>query len=170
MMKGMSVPNQRLSSENPDLLLQRASDQWEKGNLKTAFRLSLKGALLGESSCQLNVGTFYESGRGVKRDRDQALFRYRRAYRRGESSGAHNIGNLLLKENKSRQAIQWFEKAIGLGDASSNLDIAKIHLQAGEITKAVPYLKKVLKAKSWEPFGGDREEARRLYVSKGASG
>src|SRR5882672_3256867 len=95
-------------------LFVRAAQQDEKGNFHSAFRLFLAGAKLGDKSCQLNVGNYYDDAKGVRRNRKAALYWYKRAYRRGMSSAANNIGILWRNEKNPKRALEWFQKAVHL--------------------------------------------------------
>src|ERR1700722_12763846 len=86
------------SQDELKILFQRADEQWEAGNLRSAFRLFLAAAEGGEPGCQVNIGTFYSEGLGVKKDIPSALYWYRRAYRRGIASAANNIGCVYRDE------------------------------------------------------------------------
>src|SRR5277367_3989594 len=66
-----------------DLLFERASEQQEAGNLLSAFRLFLAAAKAGDVGAQLVLGNFYSDGTGIRRNRKQALYWYKRAYRKG---------------------------------------------------------------------------------------
>ena len=144
-----------------DRLFQRADQQWEQGNLRSAFRLFLAAAKGGDPGCQTNLGTFYTSGIGVKPNRDRGLYWYRRAYRQGCGGAAANIGDVFRKENKPKQAMAWFERAVKLGFEDSKLDIAKIYLANNDNKQAVRYLKQVQKAGP-HIAEASREEARNL--------
>jgi TPR repeat protein len=53
----------------------------------------------------LNLGYFYDRGLGVRRSEAKALYWYRRAYRRGDASGANNIGTIYRERGDLRQAV-----------------------------------------------------------------
>jgi len=143
-------------------LFERADKQWSAGKLKSAFRLFLAAAKGGDFACQLNLGTFYCDGIGVKPNRKLALYWYRRAYRQGYGPAAHCIGILFRDEGKPRRAIAWLERAAKLGDGDAKLDIAKIYLGADDRTKAIPHLRQVFRAKPHEASEASREEAEGL--------
>jgi len=130
-----------------DILFQRADKAWEAGDLRSAFRLFFRAAKAGDIGCQVNLGTFYCDGLGVKPNRVKALFWYRRAYRRGSAAAATNISNLYFHESRWNHQFAWLERAISLGDIDANLDIAKIYLKRGEGKKAIRHLRRVVKAK-----------------------
>ena len=103
------------------------------------------GAKAGDRSMQLNLGYFYDTGRGVRRDRERAMYWYRRAYRRGDASAANNIGTIYRDEKRWVLALRWFGRAVDLGDPEANLAIAKILMSQGEPrTRVRGHLKKVL--------------------------
>lgn len=45
-------------ASNLDFLFERASNQWDQGNLLSAYRLFLAGAKAGDAGCQVNLGNF----------------------------------------------------------------------------------------------------------------
>jgi TPR repeat protein len=70
--------NQRIVEsgfENPIQMIffVRAGKQADNGNLKSAFRLFLAAAKAGDSSCQINLGNFYDEGTGIRRNRSAAM-------------------------------------------------------------------------------------------------
>lgn len=139
----------------------RADRRDEAGDYRSAFKLFLAGAKLGEGGCQLNVGNYYDDAKGVRRNRDAALYWYKRAYRKGIASAAHNIGILWRNERKHDRALQWFQKAVRMGDAEANLQIAKYYLLfGGESQKAVRHLERVRGSGTVTLAG--REEAAKL--------
>ncbi len=143
-----------------ELFIQAAKQQ-EKGKLRSAFRLYLAAAKAGDTGCQVNVGNFYDAGTGVRRDRTAALYWYKRAYRRGYSCAASNIGIMWRTENQPRRALKWFEKAVRLGDDEANLEIAKYYLRnEHNPLKAIGHLQKVCQSRCVTESGA--EEATRL--------
>ena len=142
-------------------LFVRATKQEENGDLRSAFRLYLAAAKAGETSCQVNLGNFYDAGTGVRRNRSAALYWYKRAYRRGVSCAASNIAVMWRNDKKYKQALEWFRKAVRLGDDEANLEIAKYYLR-NELNpnKAIHHLKKVCQSNCVTEAG--KEEATRL--------
>jgi TPR repeat protein len=133
-------------SQKPDAegLFIQAAKREERGELRLAFRLYLAAARAGDTSSQLNVGNFYDAGTGVRRNRLAALYWYKRAYRRGVSAAANNIGIMWRNEKKLERALEWFQKAVRLGDEEANLEIAKHYLlNRRNPGKAIRHLEKV---------------------------
>jgi TPR repeat protein len=139
----------------------RADRMSDRGQLRDAFRLFLAAARAGDKASQLNVGCFYDEGKGVRRNRSAALYWYKRAYRHGDASAAHNIGTIWRGENNPQRALSWFRRAVKLGSDDSNLEIAKHYLQNGrDLNRAILYLNKV--CHSNRVTEASAEEAMRL--------
>jgi TPR repeat protein len=146
-----------------DLLYRRAHAQWDQGNLRSAFCLFLLAAKKGDSGAQHCLGYFYDNGIGIKPNRMAALYWYRRSYRHGERIAASNIGIMFRDEKRTKQALEWFHRAITLGDADANLEVAKILFQQkGNESKAIPYLIQAIKASRFDITPAGKEEARGL--------
>jgi TPR repeat protein len=142
-------------------LYQEAEEAWQKGRLKSAFRLFLAAAKAGSDAARATDGFFHDDGIGVKADKDAALHWYRLAYRGGSDTAANNIGVIWRDKGKVDRALVWFRRAVRLGDGDANLQIAKIYLDVKpDPRKAVRYLKSACKAKFIT--GGSKDEARRL--------
>ena len=138
-------------------LFTRAANSEEKGDMRSAFRFYLAAAKSGDSGSQLNVGNLYDAGTGVRRSRDSALHWYKRAYRRGSVSAANNIGVLWRNEKKPKRALEWFRKAVRLGDDEANLEIAMHYLRnERNPVKAVPHLEKVCKSNCVTQAGAEK--------------
>jgi TPR repeat protein len=133
-------------SKAEDLFI-RACKHEDEGDLKSAFRLMSAAAKLGDIGAQLNVGNYYDSGQGVHRNRAAAMYWYKRAYRRGYSCAAHNVGIMWRNENQPRRALGWFKRAVDLGDDESHLEIGKHYLRnENNPAKAIVHFKRVIRA------------------------
>ncbi|MBZ5523621.1 MAG: sel1 repeat family protein [Acidobacteriia bacterium] len=151
---------QSQKSKASDLFL-RASKQWDRGELRSAFRLFMAAAKAGDRGAQVNVGYFYDRGVGVRKNRSEALYWYKRAYRRGDAGAANNIGTIWRDEKNARRALFWFQQAVSLGDDGSNLEIARHYLRIEHNpSKARDYLEKVCASNRVSEM--EAEEAKRL--------
>ena len=149
-----------------DCLFVRADKHADRGEMRSAFRLMLASVKLGNTGAQINVGNYYADGKGVRRSRSKALYWYKRAYRRGDSSAAHNIGILWRDEGKLQRALSWFHRAVHLGDDESNLDIGKHFLHNEKNPrKAIPYLNRVIQS-DWVTEAGAEEAANLVRAAK----
>jgi TPR repeat protein len=148
--------------DKAEALFIRADHEDEGGNLRTAFRLMLGAAKLGDIGAQVNVGNYYDAGKGVRRNRIAALYWYKRAYRRGYPTAAHNLGILWQREKEFKRALAWFHRSVELGDQESNLEIGKHYLHyENDPRKAISYLRKV-KPSRWITEASQEEAAKLL--------
>jgi len=120
----------------------------------------LAAAKLGDIGAQVSVGNYYDDGKVLRRNRSAALYWYKRAYRRGCSYAAHNIGVLWRNEKKLKRSLSWFFRAVKLGDAEANLEIGKYYLyNEDNPRKAVLYFERV-KPSRWVSQYGVEEAAK----------
>jgi TPR repeat protein len=160
MAQSQSHENRSVKANTEELFI-RAAKQEEKGKFRSAFLLYLAAAKSGDTSCQVNVGNFYDDGTGVRRNRKAALYWYKRAYRRGDACAANNIGVMWRNEKKLKRAVQWFKKSVRLGNEEANLEIAKYYLgHEHNQVKAIRHLEKVLRSNTVSEAG--MEEAMAL--------
>jgi TPR repeat protein len=150
-------------------LFTRADKEEERGNLRSAFRLMLSAAKLGDIGAQVNVGNYYDNARGVRRKRSAALYWYKRAYRRGDSGAANNIGVLWRNEKQFKRALGWFVRAVKLGDDEANLEIGKHYLyNEDDPRKAISYFQRVTPSE-WVSEAGVEEAKELTKEAKRAS-
>jgi TPR repeat protein len=137
-------PGRLPRKERNDALFKRADQHMDRGEYRAAFRLFLAAAGNGDQSSQLNVGYCYDTGKGVRQNVSAALYWYKRAYRRGDSSAAHSIGTVWRDRQKSNRALYWFRRAVKLGNEDSNLEIAKLYLRNSDNQRrALAYLERI---------------------------
>jgi len=131
-------------------LLLRAHKQWNDGKPRSAFRLILAAAKLGDPYGQQNLGYFYDVGIGVKPNRAAAMHWYMRAYRQGDCCSANNIGTIYRDEGDSTRALEWFERAVDLGDSGSGVlvGLPDAEIRAGGILED-RHAAKVHDVESW---------------------
>lgn len=146
----------------------RAHRQWECGKLRSAFRLFLAAAKRGELTAQVDLGYFYDTGIGMKPNRAAAMYWYARAYRKGEASAANNMGTVYRDEGKLTRAILWLQRAIEMGQIDSNLTIAEILIEKrGRFKDALPYLRRVVKAKRGQEVSKATWDSAKSYLQRG---
>jgi TPR repeat protein len=146
-----------------DDLFRRADAAYEKGEMKSAFRLFLAAAKRGDPGCQINLGNLYADGKSVKPNHRAAMYWYLKAYRQGATCAAHNIGMMLRDEGKFDRAIAWLRREGNGVDGDANLDIAKIYLRnKNDKINALHYLKQALGADRRYMFPESKQEVRKL--------
>jgi uncharacterized protein len=143
------VKTAQTRAEKAEGTYRRAHQHLENGRFSAALRLLHSAAKLGEPMAMHALGYFYDVGTGGRKNRDLAMQWYKRAYRRGFSSAANNIGTIYRDEEDYDRAFAWFNRAMALGDVSANFEIARVYVDhLDDLEKAVPYLRRVAKAKS----------------------
>lgn len=128
-------------------LFRLASDAWDAGEERRAFRLFLAAAKAGDLGALLNLGFFYDEGIGVRQNHEKALALYRRAYRRGDGSAANNIAIMMRNRGQLTRAAAWFERAIRLGNDDSNLQLAEIFEARGDVRRAILHLQRIRRSR-----------------------
>lgn len=156
MSKTKTIRNLAPTSE-ANLLYERAEKAWDKGQNRRAFQLMLAAAEAGVTAAFSTVACFYDFGEGVQPDQEQALY----WYGRGASwcyLSANNIGCIWRDRGQPERAVRWFKRAVALGDADANLNIAKIYLSKKRSSAAaVRYLKRARRSKRITEYS--KEEA-----------
>ena len=146
------TPSRQTTESKATELWVRADKEWEAGRVKSAFRLMLAAVRMGERGAQVTLGYMYDNAVGTKRNVRAALYWYKRAYRRGESCAAHNIGIVWRDAGNFRRSLYWFERAIRMNhgdDGEAFLEIAKLYLNGNrDRRKAASFLRKVCRSKS----------------------
>jgi TPR repeat protein len=153
MARSQGLTKQSRKARNEALFV-RADQHSDRGEWRSAFRLFLAAAKAGDLGSQLNLGYCYDTGKGVRQNVIKALYWYRRAYLRGYSSAATNIGTIWRDRQKPERALYWFRRAVQMGDEGANLAIGKDHREA------VRYLELV--CRSEQESEATIEEAQRL--------
>lgn len=147
-----------------DLIYSEADLLDERRQYAKAFALLLRGAKAGNATCQCRLADYMSYGRrGVSADPTQAIYWYKQAYKRGNTTAAHNLAIDYLRDKKVDEAYRWFERAVKGGDRSSHLRLAKIWLyERDNKPKAIEHLHTLFAGKLWEVGENDRDEARTM--------
>jgi uncharacterized protein len=157
------TPRKQESTPDPKSLFVEAEHFEETGDFKRAFDCLLTAAALKHSASQLNLGNFYASGKGIKRNFEKAAHWYKEAYKNGERSGAHNLAIDLRDQGKTRSAESWFKKAIAMKDGAAYLALAKMYLGRRNGKKvAARLLKDALQLSRSDMSEADTEEEKSL--------
>lgn len=133
--------------------------------LRRAFQCLSEAANLGHASSQLNLGNYFASGIGVRKNLSKAAYWYKRAYRNGNEMAARNLALDKLAVGDTRSAIRWLRKGIEMKDGSSYVVLARIYSrQRGGKGKAERLLRRVSKLSSDYACELDQEEAAALLA------
>ena len=109
------------------MLWRLASDAEDAGDFERARCLAEKGVELGDPSCWLQLGLFYDLGRGVSVDKQYAMACYRKAWLRKDIAAASNIAILYREKGDSRAMFRWYTRAAKHGDDGAFLELAKCY-------------------------------------------
>lgn len=118
------------------LLGDRLSDE---GHYREAWRAFLRAARCGHASSQLNLGTMYSDGCGIRRSRSKARHWLLKAVadRGTAAAAANNLGITYLDRGSVRRGRRWLERAIALGDDDARLHLGHLMLAVyGELAQA----------------------------------
>ncbi|KAM8909779.1 death ligand signal enhancer [Spinachia spinachia] len=121
----------------------------KRENYKEAFPCFLAAAQQGYSKAQFNTGVCYETGRGVVKDRDEALYYYRQAAVGGHHQAQYRYAKLLLtgKGHQSKEelstAIHFLEQAAAAGLSKAQVCLASVYTRQSvrDGSRTVHYLK-----------------------------
>src|SRR5207249_11084858 len=102
---------------------------WDSGNLRSAFRLMLSAAKLGDTAAMSTSGTSMMRGLVSGTTAKWRCFGTAKLIAGAIFAGASNIGVVYRMENKPRRALRWFERAVALGDTDANLEIAQVYIR-----------------------------------------
>uniref|UniRef100_A0A1A8DQK8 KIAA0141 n=1 Tax=Nothobranchius kadleci TaxID=1051664 RepID=A0A1A8DQK8_NOTKA len=93
-------------------------------NYEEAFTCFLAAAQQGYSKAQFNTGVCYEKGRGVRKDRDKALFYYKLAAVGGHKQAQYRYAKLLLT-SRGQQSLEELNTAISLLERAATAGLSK---------------------------------------------
>jgi TPR repeat protein len=144
-------------------LLVEAERLEEAGNYKLAAKVLLRGAKSGNTSCQLNLGNYYASGTGVRRNLEKATHWYKAAYKNGNRAGALNLAIDERDRGDFGAAERWFKKAIAMEDGSAYIELAKMYVAHDrKRLTTLDLLRQVIKMNRDNVSVDEKEEAKSL--------
>ena len=91
------------------------------------FDQALAKANAGDAAAQWEVGTAYDSGRGVRRDGKEAKRWYLAAAEQGYAEAQNSLGSALQAEGHLDKAREWYEKASAQNHALATNNLAYLY-------------------------------------------
>ncbi|MGB9073144.1 MAG: tetratricopeptide repeat protein [Terriglobales bacterium] len=153
----------RDKTADAESLFLEAEQYEEMGDFRNAFKRLLAAAQLGHHMSQLNLGNFYASGTGVRRNLEKAAHWYQEAYKNGNNDGAFNLAIDRRNEGNVRSAVIWFKKAIAMNHGEACIALAKIYnARKGGQKAAVDLLRRALRMSRDDISDLAKEEAESL--------
>lgn len=140
------------------------AERFEKAdNYKLAAKVLLRGAKSGDATCQLNLGNYYASGTGVRKNLEKARYWYETAYKNGNRGGALNLAIDERNRGDLEVAETWFKKAVAMQDGSAHIELAKMYVTQGKKKRAaIELLKQAIKMNRDNVSIDEKAEAKLL--------
>lgn len=119
-----------------------AQAAYKKKDYKTAAREIRKLAEKGDPRAQVNLGSLYENGQGVKRNERLAVEWYAKAAEQGDVNAQYNLGQMYLHGQgvlrSEVQALKWTILAAQTGDkeAAEMRNMMAGNMSSDDIEKA----------------------------------
>lgn len=92
---------------------------------RAALRWYRQSAIAGNSAGQMHFGVCLCAGRGVRRDKAEALRWFKRALRQGDPSAPGNIASVYKDRGNHRRAMFWYQRAIACGDGDALVEVGR---------------------------------------------
>ncbi len=94
---------------------EKGTKAFAEGDFKAAANYWLADAYLGSPEAQFNIGVLYIEGKGVRENRGEAIFWFRKAAKQGHQEAQYNLGHLLLEQHDNMEniteGIEWWRKS-----------------------------------------------------------
>ena len=153
-----------------DKLFVKANTAWDKGDLQRAFKLFSCAAEAGDVSSQVDLGSFFDRGLYVKKDKKMAMHWYHQAYRQGDASAANNIAILHRECGCTGKMVWWFRRAVAMGDHDALLELGKCYETGIGLPKsprrALLCYRRVLVSEQVTQFSQERAKRRLASLKK----
>ncbi len=98
------------------MLINEGLRRQKLGDYANAVPLLKRAAESGDPEGQFLYAKLYDKGLGVAADLSVAEKWYRKSAENGNAKACNNLGNILDNAKKYKEAFEWYEKAVGLGD------------------------------------------------------
>lgn len=104
---------------------------YQQGDFGTALTVWRPLAEAGDARAQFNLGIMFDQGRGVARDRENAILWWRKASEQGMARAMHNLANIYLSGEGAapdyEEALKWLRLAAEKGLARSQYTLGKMY-------------------------------------------
>jgi len=132
---------------------QKALEAYKKKQFKTAYKEFRKSAFKGNSDSQYNLAVMLYTGKGVAKDKAEAIYWFVKAAENGDQSAQYNLGVLYTtdkelptqypkmedgdiyfeiggkRSSNSEKAFKWYKMAAEQGHESAQLNLGVIYNQ-----------------------------------------
>ena len=104
---------------------------YQSGDPAQAALWFAKCAESGDPYCEVQLGSQYEAGQGVRQDLSKAASLYVRAAQAGNSRAQANLGNLYTQGRgvplNNREAVRWYAASASQGDPDGLYSLARMY-------------------------------------------
>ena len=123
---------------------------FNQDNIEESLKWTRMGAERGQIECQYELGSAYNKGKGVKKDKDQAAYWYKMAADNGHKSACNKLAVIYHdKKEDYAQALYYLNKAAELGDEKAFFNLGFTYEQGHgtkkDYAKAESYYQEALK-------------------------
>ncbi len=94
-----------------------------------------QAAKKGNAEAQYALGTCYMMGKGVTRDKEEAVHWWTQAARQGHVQAQNDLGGYCLYTKRGRDAAQWFLKAADQGHVTAQYNLGKCFYSGQGVAK-----------------------------------
>lgn len=99
-----------------------------QGKTKESLAWARRGAELGQIECQYALGKAYNNGDGLKKDKEQAFYWFKKAADSNHNGACNEVGVLLHNEEENYNlAFEYFSKAVKLGSKNATYNLAMMY-------------------------------------------
>ena len=125
---------ERVKANDPAAMRHMGGQYYDKRNYESAVEYLTKAAELGDSIAHFLLGMMYKNGRGMKKDKEKAVYHYEKAAMGGHPTARYNLGCHEGNIGNIERAVKHFIIASNLGHDKSTKELWK-HYSLGNITK-----------------------------------
>jgi TPR repeat protein len=97
-----------------------------------------KGALHGNTECEMIVGCVYYHGVLVKKDIDTASQYFEKVAAKGDAVAQNSVGCCLFEKGRYDESFKWFTKAAAQGIISADCNLGIAYEHGCGVTKDIP--------------------------------
>ncbi|MFZ2654305.1 MAG: hypothetical protein WAX69_05275, partial [Victivallales bacterium] len=108
---------------------------YEQKKYSEAYKSFLESARRGNDGAQTDLGYMYETGLGISKNIDEAMYWYHEAAIKGNSRAKSNYAYLLEKHEKYNEAFTWLDEAANEGYIPAKLRLGCLYIMGKGIKK-----------------------------------
>ncbi|MCI6894181.1 MAG: PEGA domain-containing protein [Bacteroidales bacterium] len=130
----------------------------------TEARANYDKAITGDAAAQCDLGECYYYGKSVKKNKESAVYWYRRAADQGYADAQNLLGVCYYKGHGVRknyeEAVKWYRKAADLGNLSAKYNLADCYYNGKGVFQDTD------RAKKWWRKMSDLGDERARYIMR----